>query len=126
MTPLRQRMIEDLRVRNHSPKTEEIYVAQVARFARHFRVSPEQLGPEEVRTYQLRLMAFASGPERAASSCRAEVPSHLLPSTAARSKLHSSRGRSGFVQQSVSGTSPRSASVGLDLSGGGSGYTPLR
>lgn len=57
MTPLRQRMIEDLRIRNYALKTEKTYVAQVARFARHFGVSPEQLGPEEVRQYQLHLIA---------------------------------------------------------------------
>lgn len=57
MTPLRQRMIEDLTIRNRSPKTIEAYVSHVGRFARHFGRSPEVLGPEEVRQYQLHLLA---------------------------------------------------------------------
>jgi integrase/recombinase XerD len=56
MTPLRQRMIEDLQVRNLSVCTQEIYVRQVSRFARHFHKSPELLGPEQIRTYQVYLM----------------------------------------------------------------------
>jgi len=49
-------MIEDLKIRNRSPRTIEAYVQQVARFARHFGRSPELLGPEEVRQYQLHLL----------------------------------------------------------------------
>ena len=56
MTTLRQRMIDDLRVRNRSLRTIETYVAQVAHFARHFGRSPELLGPEEVRQYQVYLV----------------------------------------------------------------------
>jgi site-specific recombinase XerD len=56
MTPLRQRMLEDLRLRNYAPKTQEIYVDHVARFARHFGRSPEALGPEDIRAYQLHLV----------------------------------------------------------------------
>ena len=56
MTPLRQRFVDDLRVRNRSPRTIETYVGVVAQFARHFGRSPELLGPEEVRTYQLHLI----------------------------------------------------------------------
>jgi integrase/recombinase XerD len=57
MTPLRQRMIEDLQIRNRSPKTIDAYVAHVARFARHFGRCPELLGPEELRQYQIHLLA---------------------------------------------------------------------
>lgn len=56
MTPLRQRMIEDLRIRNYSPRTIEIYVRHVARFARHHGRSPEALGLEDIRAYQVHVM----------------------------------------------------------------------
>ena len=49
MTPLRQRFIDDLRIRNYAPRTIEAYVAGVARFAQHCSRSPDQLGAEDVR-----------------------------------------------------------------------------
>jgi len=55
MTPLRQRMTEDMQVRNLSPDTQTSYTQQVSRFARYFHRSPEQLGPEEIRAYQVYL-----------------------------------------------------------------------
>ncbi|MBM3744562.1 MAG: integrase [Acidobacteria bacterium] len=55
MTPLRQRMIEDMQVRNLSPRTQESYLFQAGLFARHFHRSPALLGPEEIRAYQLYL-----------------------------------------------------------------------
>ena len=55
MTFLRQRMLEDMQVRNFSPHTQRSYVQQVSQFARHFEKSPDLLGPEEIRSYQLHL-----------------------------------------------------------------------
>ena len=55
MTPLRRRMTEDMQVRNLSPQTQDLYVQQVSLFARHFNKSPEILGPEEIRSYQVYL-----------------------------------------------------------------------
>ena len=55
MTPLRKRLIEDMTVRNFAPATQATYVQQVSLFARHFGQSPETLGPEEIRSYQLYL-----------------------------------------------------------------------
>ena len=51
MTPLRRRYVDDLRLRNKSPRTIETYVLRVAQFARHFGRSPELLGPKELRGY---------------------------------------------------------------------------
>jgi integrase/recombinase XerD len=56
MTPLRQRMIEDMRIRNLAPNTQRAYVEQISRFARHFGKSPELLGPADIRAYQLHLI----------------------------------------------------------------------
>ena len=56
MTPLRQRFIDDLRLRNYAQRTIETYVGRIVAFAKHFGRSPDLLGPEEVRTFQLHLL----------------------------------------------------------------------
>jgi integrase/recombinase XerD len=56
MTPLRQRMIEDMQIRNLSPHTQRAYCGYVSLFARHFRKSPEFLGPDNIRAYQVHLV----------------------------------------------------------------------
>jgi integrase/recombinase XerD len=55
MSPLRRRMIEDMVVRNLSPETQQSYVRAVAKFSKHFGRSPDRLGAEEVRAYQVHL-----------------------------------------------------------------------
>ena len=56
MTPLRQRMLEDMQLRNFAPETQRNYVHHVAGFARYFGKSPELLDIEAVRQYQLYLL----------------------------------------------------------------------
>ena len=56
MTRLRQRMQEDLRLRNFSERTIRHYTHTVAEFAKYFHKSPDQLGPEQVRTFLLYLL----------------------------------------------------------------------
>lgn len=56
MTPLRRRMIDDMQIRNLAPLTQTAYVQQVALFARHFSQSPEHLGRDEIRAYQIHLV----------------------------------------------------------------------
>ena len=55
MSPLRRRMIDDMQIRNLTTNTQRAYVAQVVRFAGHFRKSPDLLGPAEIRTYLIHL-----------------------------------------------------------------------
>jgi site-specific recombinase XerD len=49
-------MIEDMRVRNLAPNTQHIYLDRVAKFAQYFGKSPNLLGPEDIRTYQVYLI----------------------------------------------------------------------
>jgi integrase/recombinase XerD len=57
MSPLRRRMIEDMTVRNLSPATQRSYVYAVAKFSRHFGRSPDRLRLEDVRAFQVHLVA---------------------------------------------------------------------
>ena len=56
-SPLRQRMIEDMTIRNFSPATQQSYLYAIARFSLHFNCPPDRLGMEDVRAYQLHLIA---------------------------------------------------------------------
>jgi site-specific recombinase XerD len=55
MTPLRERMLEDLRLRGLSPKTQEAYVGAVRQLAAHYHKSPDQLSEDDLRQYFLYL-----------------------------------------------------------------------
>jgi site-specific recombinase XerD len=56
MTPLRQRFIDDLRLHNLAPRSIDAYVAGVAKLARFAGRSPDQLGTEDIRKFQLDLL----------------------------------------------------------------------
>jgi site-specific recombinase XerD len=57
ISPLRRRMLEDMTVRNLSPATQRSYVYAVTKFSRYFGRSPDRLGLEEVRAFQVHLVA---------------------------------------------------------------------
>ena len=82
MSPLRRRMIEDMTVRNLSPATQRSYLHAVAKFSRYFGRSPDLLGLEEVRAFQVHLVSThcvarisrrAKSVPRAHCSCEANV-----------------------------------------------------
>jgi site-specific recombinase XerD len=56
MTPLRQRFIEDMKLRGLTPNTQRSYLHYVAEFAKFFRLSPEKLDLEAIRQYELYLL----------------------------------------------------------------------
>ena len=55
MSPLRQRMIQDMQLRGFSARTQECYVAAVRQLAQHYHASPDQLREEHLRQYFLYL-----------------------------------------------------------------------
>ena len=57
ISPLRRRMIEDMTVRNLSPATQRSYISAVSKFSRYFGRSPDHLGLEDVRAFQIHLVA---------------------------------------------------------------------
>jgi integrase/recombinase XerD len=56
MTPLRQRMIEEMRMRHYSQHTIAAYVSGVYRLANFHHRSPDKLGPEEIRAFLVDLV----------------------------------------------------------------------
>ena len=57
ISPLRQRMIDDMTFRNMSPSTHKVYTYAVAKFSAFHGRSPDKLGIEDVREYRLHLIA---------------------------------------------------------------------
>jgi site-specific recombinase XerD len=64
ISPLRQRMIEDMTIRQFGPKTQHDYVRVVADFARFLGRAPDQAQPEDLRRYQLHLAAHGASPAK--------------------------------------------------------------
>jgi integrase/recombinase XerD len=57
LSPLRRRMIEDMTVRNLSPATQRSYLHAVAKFSWYFGRGPDCLDLDDVRAYQVQLVA---------------------------------------------------------------------
>lgn len=57
ISPLRQRMIDDMAMRNMSPSTQKVYSYAVVGFARYHDQSPDKLGIEDIRDYRLHLLS---------------------------------------------------------------------
>ena len=57
MSPLRRRMVEDMTIRNLSPATQQSYIHAVSKFSRYCGHSPDRLGLEDVRAYQVYLIS---------------------------------------------------------------------
>jgi integrase/recombinase XerD len=73
MTELRQRMETDMRLRNYSPRTQQVYVRHVARCARYFGRSPDQLSAEDLRQYQKYLIEDRSASRPYIAQCVAAL-----------------------------------------------------
>jgi hypothetical protein len=75
ISPLRQRMIDDMTFRNMSPSTHKVYTYAVANFSTFHGRSPDKLGIEDVREYRLHLIARASRQTRSIRLSR-QPPRH--------------------------------------------------
>jgi len=62
ISPLRQRMIEDMRMRKFGEKTQTHYLRAVRQFAKYLRRSPDTATTEELRNYQLYLVDNGTSP----------------------------------------------------------------
>lgn len=90
ISPLRRRMIDDMSLRNLSPATQRSYLHAVAKFSRYFGRSPDRLGLEDVRSFQVYLVSQSiSWPALNQTVCalrffygvtldRAEIPERIV------------------------------------------------
>ena len=69
MTPLRQRMIDDMQLHNLAPGTQVHYIHHVAGFANYYGRSPEELGIEDVGNYLLYLLNERKFSAEAVNQC---------------------------------------------------------
>ena len=76
-SPLRQRMIDDMRMRQLAPKTQDIYLHIVREFARFLGRSPDTATVEDLRRYQLYLVDHGTSPCRSTRDHRPEVLLHV-------------------------------------------------
>ena len=61
ITPLRQRMIDDMRMRKLAPKTQTAYIRAVRKFAGYLGRSPDTAAAEDLRAFQLPAEAKGTG-----------------------------------------------------------------
>src|SRR5438067_11974256 len=80
MTRLRKMMLEELQRRNYSEITTRKYLQYVTAFARHFDKSPDQLGPNELRSYQAHLLQERKVTSGTAVNCVAALRFFLIKS----------------------------------------------
>jgi integrase/recombinase XerD len=73
VTQLRKMMLEELQRRNYSQTTVNSYLKIVESFAKHFGRSPDQLGPEQIRTYQVYLLKERKLGVRTVGHCTAAL-----------------------------------------------------
>ena len=76
ISPLHQRMIDDMTLRKLSPKTQGHYIRAVKRFAEYLGCSPHRASAEDLRRYQLHLVS--SGTSRFERQCHADGVAILL------------------------------------------------
>ena len=73
MSKLRQQLIQELVLRNYSPRTQEAYVSAVYQLAKFFRRSPDLLSDQELKDYLFHLATR----RRLAASSRNQATSAL-------------------------------------------------
>ena len=102
VSPLRQRMIEDMTIRRFGEHTQRDYVRQVREFTAFLGLPPDRAEPEDLRRYQLHLASLGASYSRMNQAC-----------TALRFFFHVTLGRTGFgdrMCQTARKVAPRSAS----------------
>ena len=77
MSPLRRRMLEDMQLRNLSAATQRSYIHYVSRYAKYYGSSPEKLGLDDIRNYQLYLIEQRQLKSHLANSCSSPRQSFL-------------------------------------------------
>jgi integrase/recombinase XerD len=123
---LRRRMIDDMTLRNLSPATQRSYLHAVTKFSRHFGCSPDRLGLEDVRSFQVHLVSQGiSWPALNQTVCalrffygvtldRAEIPERIVYARTPRKLDTSINGATGVELMSAAGFSAplRAAFIG--------------